>query len=276
MENMILIDLETLDFSVHSGGIYEVGAIAVSNYEIIDTLHLGIVEDPEKIHLGYGHGYEEISYNENMKQLFFDFISKYQFPLVAHNAGFDKKFLTHFKWLDDDTIFYDSMRAIRYSRPDLPSYSITNLIIESQISTVQSHTALGDVQTLLEILKFFKPTEWVKIGDKKPKHLAQTTQLTNIKEDFEVIDNIFKGKNIVFTGKSNFSRNELIKLAKKAGAIVTSNSLTKKTEILVVGKDAGSKLKLATERGLTIISIDDFYKLTNDVISKENLCCKNV
>ncbi len=40
MEKMVLVDLETQNFSVESG-IYEVACLAIVNYEIVDSLYLG-------------------------------------------------------------------------------------------------------------------------------------------------------------------------------------------------------------------------------------------
>ncbi|WP_260508333.1 hypothetical protein [Listeria booriae] len=41
MDNMILIDIETQSFNVESG-IYEVACLVVENYNIVDSLYLGI------------------------------------------------------------------------------------------------------------------------------------------------------------------------------------------------------------------------------------------
>ena len=40
-----------------------------------------------------------------------------------------------------------------------------------------------------------------------------------------------------------------------------SGSVSKKTDFVVVGEDAGSKLKKATELGLRILDEDEFLKL---------------
>lgn len=269
MENMILIDLETLDFSVSKGGIYEVGAIAVSNYEILEKLHLGIVIDPEEVKFGYGRGYEDISYNDEMLGKFKDFLNKYDFPLVAHNAPFDKKFLTHFNWIDENCEFYDSIRAIKYAMPGLESYSMSNLMEHIGIKNAQTHTALDDTEVLLEILKAFNPTKWIKIGAKDSKsrksNRSKFPNLDNLKKDFDIVTNIFDNKTIVFTGKSHYSRNELIELAKKAGAISNSNGITKKTDILVVGDKCGSKFEKAQKLGVEIITMDEFHNLVSDI-----------
>lgn len=264
MENIILIDLETRTFDVTEGGIYEVAALVVECGEIKDTLHLAIIQDETCINIGYGYGYEEISYNEYMKNKFQEFIKKYNYPLVAHNGAFDRKFLLYFDWIDEDYAFYDSIRALKYKNSKMFSYSIAHLMDYIGIKEEQSHTALGDVEILFKILKEFKPNIWIPIGIKE-KNSYNNKNLEALKQEFDVVKNLFVGKNIVFTGKGPYVRNDLIELAKKCGADVTSNNITKKTNLLVVGENAGSKFKKAEEMGIEIITMSDFYELVSGV-----------
>lgn len=264
MINMILIDLETQTFDVVLGGIYEVAALVIENDEIKDKLHLAIVEDETCINMGYGYGYEEISNNEDMKNKFQQFISKYNYPLVAHNGVFDRKFLLHYGWITEDYPFYDSIRALKYKNSKMFSYSMAHLMDYIGIEKEQSHTALGDVEILFDILKEFKPDIWMPIG-MKVKGSSNNKNLEVLKHEFEVVKNLFVGKNIVFTGKGPYVRNELIELAKKCGANITSNSITKKTNLLVVGEGAGSKLKKAQEIGIEIMDMSDFFELVSGI-----------
>lgn len=64
-------------------------------------------------------------------------------------------------------------------------------------------------------------------------------------EDGEAEDNFFKGKTVVLTGKlAHYSRAEFTKKLQALGAKVTG-SVSKKTDCLVYGEDAGSKLAKA-------------------------------
>jgi DNA ligase (NAD+) len=69
------------------------------------------------------------------------------------------------------------------------------------------------------------------------------------------------GKVVVITGTlSSMSREEARTAARAAGATVT-DSVSKKTSLLVVGAEAGSKLKRAQELGVTIVDEAEFLKM---------------
>jgi DNA ligase (NAD+) len=71
----------------------------------------------------------------------------------------------------------------------------------------------------------------------------------------------FAGKTVVVTGTlSKFSRDEAKESLRKAGATVT-DSVSKKTDFLIVGEDAGSKLGKATKLGVKTLSESEFAKL---------------
>ncbi|MDE8348719.1 MAG: NAD-dependent DNA ligase LigA [Acidocella sp.] len=68
------------------------------------------------------------------------------------------------------------------------------------------------------------------------------------------------GKTIVFTGTLTMARPEAKARAEALGAKVTE-SVSKKTDFVVVGEDAGSKAKKAVELGLTILTEAQFREL---------------
>ncbi|MCX7694897.1 MAG: NAD-dependent DNA ligase LigA [Caloramator sp.] len=85
----------------------------------------------------------------------------------------------------------------------------------------------------------------------------------NSKDEGQKSD-LFKGLTFVLTGTlSKYTRNEASELIEKFGGKVSS-SVSKKTNYLLCGEDAGSKLKKAQELGVKIISEDDFEKMINE------------
>jgi len=69
------------------------------------------------------------------------------------------------------------------------------------------------------------------------------------------------GNTIVFTGKLTvMGRDEAKARAEALGATVAS-SVSKKTDLVVVGEDAGSKAKKAEQLGIEMIDEDAWLKL---------------
>ena len=71
---------------------------------------------------------------------------------------------------------------------------------------------------------------------------------------------IFANQRIVLTGKlEHYTRNEAKALIEKLGGTITG-SVSKKTDLVIAGKEAGSKLTKAKELGITIWSEEDLVK----------------
>ncbi|MCM3871412.1 MAG: helix-hairpin-helix domain-containing protein, partial [Pyrinomonadaceae bacterium] len=74
-------------------------------------------------------------------------------------------------------------------------------------------------------------------------------------------NNPLSGKSVVLTGRlSTMSRDEAGDRIRELGGKV-SGSVSKNTDYVVVGDEAGSKLKKATKLGLRILEEDEFLKL---------------
>ena len=80
----------------------------------------------------------------------------------------------------------------------------------------------------------------------------------------EIIDGPFVHKMVVLTGNLNhFTREEASAIIVKLGG-KTSSSVSKKTDYVLAGEKAGSKLQKAIELGVKIISENEFLELIKD------------
>jgi NAD-dependent DNA ligase len=86
-------------------------------------------------------------------------------------------------------------------------------------------------------------------------------QLTILDAEKPKTDTAVAGKTVVFTGSlERMTRDEAKAQAEALGAKVAS-SVSKKTDLVVAGPGAGSKLKTATELGIEVISEEDWLGL---------------
>ena len=91
-----------------------------------------------------------------------------------------------------------------------------------------------------------------------------------LKSEEKIIESAISGKIFVLTGTlSKFTRTEAAKKIEELGGIV-KNSVSKKTDFVIVGEDAGSKLQKAQELGIKILSDADFEKLFANCKNKLN------
>ena len=78
-------------------------------------------------------------------------------------------------------------------------------------------------------------------------------------------DNIFAGKTVVLTGKLvELTRNKAKEYLEKYGAKVTG-SVTSKTDLVIAGEKAGSKLAKAEQLGIRVINEEEFANMVREV-----------
>lgn len=111
-----------------------------------------------------------------------------------------------------------------------------------------------------EIIEFFADPDNIRI-------LEDLTRYVDV-EAFETADNsgsAIADKTVVFTGKlETIGRSEAKARAEELGAKV-GGSVSKKTDIVVAGPGAGSKLKKAEALGLTVLSEEEWLALIANV-----------
>lgn len=105
------------------------------------------------------------------------------------------------------------------------------------------------------------------LNNNKSKKIIDDLLAVGVEPIFEkmaITESKLTGKNVVITGSiEGFTRTSAKETAERLGATVQS-SVSKTTDILIVGEKAGSKLKKAEELGIEIMPADDFIKLVNE------------
>lgn len=109
-----------------------------------------------------------------------------------------------------------------------------------------------------EIVSFFNDEHTLNALEKLLEHI-------NIKNPKNIVveNSLLNGKRVVLTGTLNkYTRDGAKEILERMGANV-SGSVSSKTDIVIVGENAGSKLTDAQKLGITIWSEEDFDKAIN-------------
>ena len=117
-----------------------------------------------------------------------------------------------------------------------------------QQATLEELTNIKDIGAIIaeSVVSYLQENEEL-IKKLKELGLNMTTDLKKSEED-----TIFTNKTVVVTGSlDNYSREEIKDLIEKMGGVATS-SVSKKTDLVIVGKDPGSKYDKAKELDIEI------------------------
>jgi DNA ligase (NAD+) len=113
-----------------------------------------------------------------------------------------------------------------------------------------SINGIGDT-VIGALIDFFGNERNDKVLDDLLEHVHPKPYVVNVSADSEVA-----GKTVVFTGSlEKMTRSEAKAMAERLGAKV-AGSVSAKTDLVVAGPGAGSKLKTATELGIEVIDED--------------------
>lgn len=118
--------------------------------------------------------------------------------------------------------------------------------------------AIEDIgeSTAKSIIGFFEDSNNLKLIDKlKKEGLSMTQTVEEIEESF------FTGKTVVVTGTlQHFKRSEIKEKLENLGAKV-AGSVSKKTDYIIYGEEAGSKLTKGKELGIKLLTEDEFLAM---------------
>ncbi len=128
---------------------------------------------------------------------------------------------------------------------------LMNATYDELVSTEE----IGD-KMALSIQRYFASEEIKMMIDR-----LRTMGLNMTSFSTETAEGVFSGKTIVVTGTlTHYTRDTIKALIEENGGKV-SGSVSKKTDFVVVGENAGSKADKATALGVPMISEDDFEKM---------------
>ncbi|MDR3157397.1 MAG: NAD-dependent DNA ligase LigA [Lactobacillales bacterium] len=123
-------------------------------------------------------------------------------------------------------------------------------IIQTSKEEITQIDGLGEV-IADSLYSYFKNQEVKKLVAKLKAQGVNMMYLRPLSDEFLEVDSFFSGKTIVLTGKLSANRGKVKVKLENLGAKVTG-SVSKKTDLVIVGKDAGSKLTKAEQLGIEI------------------------
>ncbi len=134
-------------------------------------------------------------------------------------------------------------------------YKTMENLMQASIESLAMTNDIGEISAN-SLYEFFRQEQTIDLISK----LKQAGVNMNAIET-EDIDDKFEGKTFVLTGSlEQFSRKEAIDLIEKHGGKVSS-SVSKKTDYVLAGEEAGSKLTKAQSLGIEIITEEQFKEM---------------
>ena len=131
-------------------------------------------------------------------------------------------------------------------------------------ASIEELTSLKDVgeKTAVAIKEYFANENNLRVIEELRE---QGVNFKCLNEKVEAKDNFFKGKKFVLTGTLDIaSRSEMTKRLEKLGAI-SSSSVSKATDLVIAGREAGSKLDKAKALGIRVIEEEELKEILLEV-----------
>lgn len=134
-------------------------------------------------------------------------------------------------------------------------YKTMENLMKASIESLAMTNDIGEISAN-SLYEFFRQEQTIDLIDRLKKAGVNMNVI-----ETEEIDNRFEGKTFVLTGSlEQFSRKEASDLIEKHGGKVSS-SVSKKTDYVLAGEEAGSKLTKAQSLGVEIITEEQFKEM---------------
>lgn len=296
LDDYIVIDIETTGLDPDYCEIIELGALRISNGEIVDSFE-SLVKPDEPISSFIeeltGISNEMVAAAPSIDTAIRSFI-KYlgDAILIGHNVNFDINFLYDYalsitgKGISND--FIDTLRLSRRILPELQNHRLITLIEHFSIHPDSFHRALSDCKSTYEIYEHLKTSADVQNIDidtlTKLKTRSKNQSYVDARNILPTCDTVptdgpFYDKVCVFTGMlEKMSRREAMQCVVNLGGSC-SNGVTKKINYLILGnndfcasiKDGKSNKQKKAEKyileglDIEIISENVFYDMLDSI-----------
>ena len=146
--------------------------------------------------------------------------------------------------------------GVKLAKSIAKKYKTMENLMNASLESLMLKEDIGEI-TAKSIYEFFKQEQTIDLIHKLELAGVNMRAL----EDEENSDERFEGKTFVLTGTlTDFSREQASEIIEKFGG-KTSSSVSKKTDYVLAGEDAGSKLRKAQDLGIKVISEEDFKNM---------------
>ena len=145
--------------------------------------------------------------------------------------------------------------GVKLAKSLTKKYKTMEELMNASVESLAEKDDVGLI-TAQSIYEFFHQEQTIDLINKLKEYGVNMQKL-----DDEETDNRFEGKTFVLTGSlEKYTRDEASSIIEKFGG-KTSSSVSKKTDYVLAGEDAGSKLTKAQSLGVAIISENDFEEM---------------
>ena len=137
-------------------------------------------------------------------------------------------------------------------------YKSMDKLMQASKESLAMTEEIGEV-TANSIYNFFHQEQTIDLIQK-----LKQAKVNMKKIEEEEVKQVLQGKNFVLTGSlEKYSRKEASDIIEKLGG-KTSGSVSKKTDYVLAGEDAGSKLEKAKELGIAILTEEEFEQMIKE------------
>ncbi|MBR3020464.1 MAG: 3'-5' exoribonuclease [Clostridia bacterium] len=235
----IAFDLETTGINPDSNEIIEIGAVKVHDNQVVSTFQKLVNPScpvpPEASRINHISNVmlENAPDIATALPAFVDFIGECHI-LIAHNAHFDAGFLTAAADKQQITLrhsYVDTVEIAAKRWPELPNKKLGTVASHIGFTNPQAHRALGDAQTVHQIVQ----AALFGIPEKQKAESSLSLQ-ERLTEETKLLDNKLEGLRFCFTGEfDGCSRSDIERLVAIHGG-KTTGAVSGKTDYLVVGE----------------------------------------